>query len=92
MAVKPGTKFAPTDILDDVSGTVMGEDEAEGMKPREVHGRWTGLYRKEFGGWHLVNVFTSRKEAYRYWNALSDGCTYRLAALSGTLRPVAVIR
>ena len=85
-------KTLPPDLDDDVSGSVMPEREMEGMRPREVSGRWTGLYRRTDRGWHLIAVFPCRKEAYHYWNVLSDGKTYRLAAMSGMLKPVSVIR
>lgn len=88
MAVKPGTRFAPEDILDDVSGTYMTEAQTEGKDSASVNGRWTGLYRKRAQGWHLINVFTCRKEACRYFAAINDGHDYRLAPLRGMLHPV----
>lgn len=88
MAIVPGSEHAPHDILDDVGGTYMTDEQTEGGLPAECHGRWTGLYRRRAKGWHLVNVFTSRLEAVRYFNGLNDGHDYRLAPLRGTLRTV----
>lgn len=81
----------PDDLDDDVTGSVMSEQQTEGKDPASVSGRWTGLYRKRGTRWHLVSVFACRREAYHYFHTLNDGSDYRLAPLRGTLRTVSLL-